>query len=582
MRVFVSGDPIMYKASTPFFLAIFLLFSPAVHALSLLQAYELALKKDLTYAGALAAYRALQEKVPQARAAMRPTLGLTTSLDVSASKPTGQTRMAEVSEIHSSNNEAVQTTSSSRETTRNVNGITQNSDSTSSTTTNTNDSSINEQTAQRLDSAAWQESTRSVRGVAVNSELNLTWPIFRPSLDRQLEQSLLIEEQALVQLQAAKQEVALRVAQAYMDVILSNENIVALDVQKKAIALQLDVAENNFKEGVTTIADVREAQAKRDMVQAQEVAQRNTLKIKTAALQALIGMRPEALQKLKVEDLLKSPPALGDMDYWVALAETHAYSVQIEDLGFQAAKKEVSKQTAAYKPSLDFVANLGVGRSRERTLAESWSGESEHSGTTEQAQSTNVSHTNTTTTNSGVATTGNSSTSNRAETQTNNVATTQINTAKPASRSRTLSKQFNAYVGVQLNIPLYDGGLTSSRVREALALQDKKEQDFQRVKAEASLAAQTAYLEAVGYFAEAAALKAAEASGQVALESNQLGYEVGVRINADILNAQQQVFTVRRDLIRSQVDALLSTLRLKASVGRLSDNDVIELNQWLQ
>lgn len=155
-------------------------------------------------------------------------------------------------------------------------------------------------------------------------------------------------------------------------------------------------------------------------------------------------------------------------------------------------------------------------------------------------------------------------------------------TSRPASRNRSYSKQWDAYIGVRLNIPLFDGGLTSSRVRESLALQEQKEIDLQRVRAEAALAAETAYLEAAGYLAEAQALKAAEISGRVALEANQMGYEVGLRINSDVLNAQQQLFTTRRDLMKAQVDGLVATLRLKASVGELGEIDIQGLDKWLR
>ncbi|MEZ5701870.1 MAG: TolC family protein [Burkholderiaceae bacterium] len=119
-------------------------------------------------------------------------------------------------------------------------------------------------------------------------------------------------------------------------------------------------------------------------------------------------------------------------------------------------------------------------------------------------------------------------------------------------------------------------------MREALALQDQKTLDLQRVRADAALAAETAYLEAQGFFTEASALRAAERSGEVALKSNQMGYQAGVRINSDILNAQQQLFGVRRDLIKSHIAALMANLRLKASAGALQEDDVIGLAQWLQ
>lgn len=117
---------------------------------------------------------------------------------------------------------------------------------------------------------------------------------------------------------------------------------------------------------------------------------------------------------------------------------------------------------------------------------------------------------------------------------------------------------------------------------QILGLQEQKEIDLQRVRAEAALAAETAYLEAAGCLAEAQALKAAETSGRVALEDNQMGYKLGLRIKSDVLNAQQQLLTTRRDLIKAQVDALVTMLKLKASVGALGEMDMQEVNRWLK
>lgn len=121
-------------------------------------------------------------------------------------------------------------------------------------------------------------------------------------------------------------------------------------------------------------------------------------------------------------------------------------------------------------------------------------------------------------------------------------------------------KQWDAYIGVRMNIPLSDGGLTSRKVRESLAppkpLTSKPPATSPK--------------------------NAAETSGRVALEANQMGYEVGLRINSDVLNAQQQLFTTRWDLMRAQVDALVATLRLKASVGGLGKIDIQELDKWLK
>lgn len=96
------------------------------------------------------------------------------------------------------------------------------------------------------------------------------------------------------------------------------------------------------------------------------------------------------------------------------------------------------------------------------------------------------------------------------------------------------------------------------------------------------LAAETAHPEAAGFLAEAQALNAAETSGRVALEAKQMGYEVGLRINPDLFNAQQQLFITRRDLMRAQMDALAATLRLRTSAGALGEAEIKEWDRWLK
>lgn len=536
---------------------------------TLLHAYELALEKDRTYAAAQAAYRAMQEKVPQARAALRPNVALSAGLTASTRAPSSDSRLSERVTEQTDTRTTAQTTASSSETRDGVTASTQTS----------SDTRRNEQLSEITTSAVRQSSDQRLRNLNAESAINLTWPLYRPSLDRQLEQSQLVEEQALLELKAARQDVALRVARAYFDVLLARENLDALAVQKTAIGQQLEVAENSFEQGVVTIADVREAQAKKDAVLAQEVALRNALKVKNTALQALIGVRADAVQQLRVDDLLSGFTLPGELNQWSAQAQEQAYEVQIEEIGLRIARKELNKQTDAHKPTLDFVANLGVNRSREVSRTRSSTSQTDQSTASNSASANGTSNTATDSIAFGSST---ANTSTDSTTQTNAQSTVDTSTSRPASRNRSYSKQWDAYIGVRLNIPLYDGGLTRSKVRESLALQEQKEIDLQRVRAEAALAAETAYLEAAGFLAEAHALKAAETSGRVALEANQMGYEVGLRINSDVLNAQQQLYTARRDLLRAQVNALISTLKLKASVGALEVADVMELDKWLR
>lgn len=552
-----------------------LIVPPAVQAaaaeqnvVTLLHAYELALVKDRTYAAAQAAYRAMQEKVPQARAALRPNVALSAGLTASTRQPSSNSRLEETVGEQSGTRTTAQTTASTSDT----------RDGVTTTSQTSSDTRRDEQVSENTNSAVRQSSDQSLRNLSAESAINLSWPIYRPGLDRQLEQSQLVEEQALLQLKAARQDVALRVARAYFDVLLARENLDALAVQKTAIEQQLDVAENSFEQGVVTIADVREAQAKKDAVLAQQVAARNSLKVRHTVLQALIGQRAEAVQQLRVDELLSGFALQGDLDQWSTQAQERAYEVQIEEIGLRIAQKELNKQTDAHKPTLDFVANLGANRSRDTSRTRSSTAQTDQSTAT--SSSTSAITGNTSSANAFGSTSAQTTTDNSA--QTSSQSTVDTSTSRPASRNRSYGKQWDAYIGVRLNIPLYDGGLTSSRVRESLALQEQKDIDLQRVRAEAALAAETAYLEASGFLAEAQALKAAETSGRVALEANQMGYEVGLRINSDVLNAQQQLFITRRDLMRAQVDALVATLRLKASAGALGETEIRELDKWLR
>ena len=136
-------------------------------------------------------------------------------------------------------------------------------------------------------------------------------------------------------------------------------------------------------------------------------------------------------------------------------------------------------------------------------------------------------------------------------------------------------------IGVQLNIPLFQGGLTVSREREAAANRNAALAGLDAARRGAALAARQYYLGVTNGLAQVKALKAALISSQSALESNKLGYEVGVRINIDVLNAENQVYVTRRDLAKATLDTLMAQLRLKAATGALGEDDVAQINALL-
>lgn len=136
-------------------------------------------------------------------------------------------------------------------------------------------------------------------------------------------------------------------------------------------------------------------------------------------------------------------------------------------------------------------------------------------------------------------------------------------------------------IGVQWNIPLYSGNSVSSKVTEAVALAEKARSDLENARRTAVLNARQAYLGVANGLSQVKAYEAAEISSQSSLDSNKLGYQVGVRINIDVLNAQQQLYSTRRDLAKARYDTLMNSLKLKAASASLKEEDLQQINVLL-
>jgi len=149
----------------------------------------------------------------------------------------------------------------------------------------------------------------------------------------------------------------------------------------------------------------------------------------------------------------------------------------------------------------------------------------------------------------------------------------QINTISGTTNTRA--------IGIQYSVPLFNGFGVTSRVRESIALEDKARNDLEATRRNAANGARLAYLGVNSGLAQVKALQAAEVSSTSALESNKLGYQVGVRINIDVLNAQRQLYLTRRDLSRARYDTIMNGLRLKAAAGSLREADLGPVNNLL-
>ncbi|MCS6995960.1 MAG: TolC family outer membrane protein [Casimicrobiaceae bacterium] len=342
----------------------------------------------------------------------------------------------------------------------------------------------------------------------------LTKPLVRTALRVNIEQAEASVRLGELSVAAAEQEVALRTAQAYFDVLLAEDNLRLVRAQKAAVSEQLAFAKRNFEVGTATIVDTNEAQARFDQVQAQEIAASNELERARWALRNVVGRYETSLRPLR-DDISLARPSPDNMEPWVTRAERDAYPVRLAQQALAVTEYEVRRAQAGKDWTLDAVAS----------------------------------------------------------------ATHYQNTGSATSSRGSWGT--SGQIGVQFSLPLDLSGAVESRIREALANVERARNDLESARRTAALAARQAYLGVVNGIASVAAQQQALKSAETLLASTKLGLEVGVRTNLDVLNAQQQLTAVQRDLAAARYNAILAELRLRAAVGALGEADIRGANSLL-
>lgn len=348
-----------------------------------------------------------------------------------------------------------------------------------------------------------------------SASLQAKQPLYNPSnlaTYRQGERNI---DFAQAQLQAASQDLLVRTAQAYFQVLSAQDTLQLVQAQKRAVSEQYEFALRNFEIGVSTITDSREAQAKLDLIRAQEIAAENDVRVAQAALQQLIGIPNPTPWKL-AEPVSLPDLAPNDLQAWLNEAEAQNPLVRQALIAVDIAKLETDKAYAGHKPTVDLQASYGTQRNPDGSL--SLSGRN----------------------NSTVGT-----------------------------------------IGVVMNVPLFAGFAVQNRVKETLSLEEKARADLEDAKRQVAQAVRTAFWGVQSAYEQVKALETAVASSQSALEANVLGYEVGVRINLDVLNSQSQLFQSQKDLAHARYNLLVGLLQLRQAAGTLDIQDVKLINAVL-
>lgn len=434
------------------FLLLALVSAFPVNAADLLETYRAAQGHDAVFAAARATQRAGQEKLPQARALLLPSVTL-----------------------------------------------------------NANDTLSNTNLTYRGASTSASPGTKNFNSYGFG--VNVVQPLYRRQNQVGYAESELQVAQTDAQFNGAKQELILRVAQAYFDVLAAQDGVQLAGAQKTAISEQLEQAKRNFDVGTATITDTYEAQARSDLVSAQEIAAQSNLEIKKQALQQLTKTALGELRALnpQFQPMMLQP---ADVEVWVDEALQSNLQLVASRLATNLAEQEVERNRGGSHPTVDLVANYGQNYANGSSL--------------------------------GIS-----------------------------NDSRT------ATLGVQLNMPLYQGGSIRSKVREAEANLDRAREELEGLRRNVSVQTRQAYLGVVNGMSQVLALQQALKSSESVLDASKLGQEVGVRTNLDVLNAQQQLYSTRRDFYQAEYNFLLSQLQLKAATGKLGEDDLVNVNRAL-
>ncbi len=319
--------------------------------------------------------------------------------------------------------------------------------------------------------------------------------------------------------EAAQQDLIVRVAQRYFDVLAAEDRLSSITADRDAIARQLEQAKQRFDVGLIAITDVQESQAAYDQSVANEIGAKRVLATSREFLREITG---EYISELDApaDDFPLLTPEPNSERSWVDLSLSQNLNLVASRLDERLARDEISFRRNGHYPTIDLVANTGENQSEGDTIANGFS--SSFDDTTDRDQ-----------------------------------------------------------ISIQVTIPLFAGGGTSSRVREAVYLHRASREQLQRVTRETERQARDAYLGVLSEIARVNALKQAVSSSRTALQATQAGYEVGTRTIVEVLNSQFALYVAITNYYQSRYDYIMNALRLKQAAGTLQIQDLEKIDQYL-
>lgn len=340
--------------------------------------------------------------------------------------------------------------------------------------------------------------------------VQLTQPIFDYSAYQRLGQADAQVAQAAAQLNAAQQDLMIRVAKSYFNVLAARAGLRFARSDLKAIERQMEQAQQRFQVGLIAHTDVEEARARRDLAESRLIQAENAVANQLEAVRELIGRQPAPLADLVHKPKLQVPQP-ADETRWQAAAAEHNWQLIASRKGAEAAMENIEVQRGGHFPTIDLTASA----SHQKTGGI-------FGGRTNQQD-----------------------------------------------------------IGIQGELPIFQGFAVSSRVSEAQARYTQSREQLEETRRTVIRDTSNAYRAVQTSIRQVQALAQAVVSNRSALEATEAGYEAGTRTIVDVLNAQSNLYSAERDYEQAQYSYLVNTLSLKQAAGIISPQDLTAINSLL-
>ncbi|MGZ8289739.1 MAG: TolC family outer membrane protein [Telluria sp.] len=346
-----------------------------------------------------------------------------------------------------------------------------------------------------------------------NGVIQLRQPLFDLEAYARYRQGVARANESEARFETNKDEVVLRVAGAYVDVLFAEDQLNLVRAQREAFREQMQVNKRLFEKGEGTRTDMLETQARLDLSEAQVLEAQDAVTAARNTLEGVIGMPVDRIEPLS-RDFRVDSSIPATFEEWRALAIANNPDLKAGRFAIESAQQEINRARAGHAPRVDFVASYSKSDSESIT---------------------------------------------------------------------TLNQdQLNRSVGIQVNMPIYSGGQTSAVARQAVAGRERAKADLDRRTALVLVELRKAHSVVLSSVQRVDALIKAVSSGELLKTATEQSIKGGVRINLDLLGAQQQLAESQRDLAQARYSYLLGTLRLRAAAGTLTNEDVAQVARYFE